>query len=165
MARFGITALAPIVMAHCLAVAVNILLAPGAAVASPLTDKGTQPLSLSHTLLTPGDCGSCHGDYEPASNHEPYPTWAGSMMANASRDPLFWAALDVANNDLPGSGDFFPTQSRGEILYDMWDTHGKSAPEDVASASDAVPLPEPNGVLALAAGVGMLWILSSRRRR
>jgi len=28
------------------------------------------------------------------------------MMANATRDPLFWAALDVANKDAAGSGDF-----------------------------------------------------------
>ena len=28
------------------------------------------------------------------------------MMAQAGRDPLFWAALDVANNDVPGIGDF-----------------------------------------------------------
>lgn len=26
-------------------------------------------------------------------------------MAQARRDPLFWAALDVANNDIPGVGD------------------------------------------------------------
>jgi len=35
----------------------------------------------------------------------PYNAWAGSMMANAARDPLFWAALDVANADVPGAGD------------------------------------------------------------
>jgi hypothetical protein len=28
------------------------------------------------------------------------------MMANATRDPLFWAAVDVANKDVPGVGDF-----------------------------------------------------------
>ena len=28
------------------------------------------------------------------------------MMAHSGRDPLFWAALDVANNDIPGSGEF-----------------------------------------------------------
>ena len=83
-----------------------LVLAPGVSVAGPLTDKGSQPLSLSNPLLAPGDCGGCHGDFDPSSNHEPWPSWAGSMMANASRDPLFWAALDVANNDLPGSGDF-----------------------------------------------------------
>ena len=30
---------------------------------------------------------------------EPWDTCAGSMMANAVRDPIFWAALDVANHD------------------------------------------------------------------
>lgn len=28
------------------------------------------------------------------------------MMANATRDPLFWAAVDVANKDYPGAGEF-----------------------------------------------------------
>lgn len=28
------------------------------------------------------------------------------MMAHATRDPLFWAALDVANRDVPGVGDW-----------------------------------------------------------
>ncbi len=73
--------------------------------ASPLTDEGTQP-GLAHTLLPPGDCGGCHGDYAGGSQYEPFPTWSGSMMAQAARDPLFWAALDVANNDIPDVGDF-----------------------------------------------------------
>ncbi len=75
------------------------------ALSGDLTTGGTQP-TLNHTMLSPGNCQGCHGDFEPLSNHEPWPTWAGSMMANATRDPLFWAALDVANNDLPGAGDF-----------------------------------------------------------
>ncbi len=70
-----------------------------------LTAGGTQP-TLTHAIQAPGTCLGCHGDFEPATNHEQWPTWAGSMMANAGRDPLFWAALDVANNDLPGAGDF-----------------------------------------------------------
>ncbi len=69
------------------------------------TSLGTQP-PLTQTLLTPGDCVGCHGDFNATANIEPYPTWAGSMMANSARDPLFWAALDVANNDIPGVGDF-----------------------------------------------------------
>jgi hypothetical protein len=31
--------------------------------------------------------------------------WQGTMMANASRDPLFWACLAIAEQDAPGSGD------------------------------------------------------------
>ena len=87
-------------------VALVLSLAASMSSAGPLTDQGTQPSSLQHPLLTASDCSGCHGDYEPSSHHEPWPTWAGSMMANSGRDPLFWAALDVANNDLPGAGDF-----------------------------------------------------------
>src|SRR5690606_12096841 len=36
----------------------------------------------------------------------PHNSWGGSMMAHAARDPLFWAALDVANADMPGVGDY-----------------------------------------------------------
>lgn len=73
--------------------------------AGGVTPKGTQPPVL-FPILSPENCSSCHGDFDAANNVEPFPTWAGSMMANASRDPLFWAALDVANHDVPGVGDF-----------------------------------------------------------
>ncbi len=65
------------------------------------TPGGTQP-GLSHAMANPGSCASCHQD----ASHQPYPSWAGTMMANATRDPIFWAALDVANNDVPGVGEF-----------------------------------------------------------
>ncbi len=77
----------------------------GVALSGDLTSGGTQP-PLTNPLRPPSNCQACHGDYNSLSNHEPWPTWAGSLMANATRDPLFWAALDVANNDLPGAGDF-----------------------------------------------------------
>ncbi len=77
----------------------------GAAV--DLTPHGTQP-GLSYPLATSDNCSGCHGGSGPATapTFRPHPTWAGSMMANATRDPLFWAALDVANNDVPGAGDY-----------------------------------------------------------
>ena len=74
---------------------------------SDFTSHGTQ--SLTHSLLPASDCGSCHGENTPMESDKtymPYATWAGSMMANATRDPLFWAAVDIANNDIPGVGDF-----------------------------------------------------------
>ncbi len=77
----------------------------GVALSGDFTGNGTQP-PLNNEIVTPGKCQFCHGDINAESNYEPFPSWAGSMMANASRDPLFWAALDVANNDLPGVGDF-----------------------------------------------------------
>ncbi len=71
------------------------------------TPHGTQP-GLNYSLLASDDCSGCHGVGGPASSgtFRPHPTWAGSMMANAMRDPLFLAALDVANHDVPGVGDY-----------------------------------------------------------
>ena len=63
------------------------------------TPRGTQP-GLTRPLLFSSDCSGCHG----GAAHRPYDGWAGSMMANATRDPLFWAALDVANADGAANG-------------------------------------------------------------
>jgi hypothetical protein len=85
--------------------ALAAMLAPaGALAAAPFTANGTQP-GLAHPLSASANCTFCHGDY--SSHHiEPQPTWAGSMMAHSARDPLFWAALDVANHDVPGIGEW-----------------------------------------------------------
>ncbi len=77
--------------------------------APPFTPNATQP-GLTFPILDayagPGSCEQCHGNYDPERDLEPFNIWSGSMMANAGRDPIFWAALDVANNDLPGVGEF-----------------------------------------------------------
>ena len=60
---------------------------------------GTQPGDL-HTSIPPSiDCDTCH-------NAPIYDRWRGSMMSQAGRDPLMWAALSVANADAPSSGDY-----------------------------------------------------------
>jgi hypothetical protein len=56
---------------------------------------GTQPNQL--TLEGPNRCMNCHGDYGQAV--EPAFNWKGSMMAQAARDPLFWACMVVAGQD------------------------------------------------------------------
>lgn len=63
---------------------------------------GTQPFQ-GGTLNDPTACASCHGNYNTAV--EPYFNWQGSMMAHASRDPLFEACMSIANQDAPDSGD------------------------------------------------------------
>ncbi len=68
--------------------------------------RGTQPNTLDpgSLLISSGDeCAGCHtnGDLE-----SPIPAeWQGSLMANAARDPVFYACLDIAEHDAPGSGD------------------------------------------------------------
>jgi hypothetical protein len=81
-------------------------LSPSGGAPIDFTPHGTQP-GLFNDLVFSDNCSSCHGVSNAAQTaFRPYPTWAGSMMANATRDPLFWAALDVANHDVPGSGDY-----------------------------------------------------------
>ena len=48
-------------------------------------------------------CAGCHGYYNDAI--EPYSNWAASMMAQASRDPVWYAAMAVANQDADFAGD------------------------------------------------------------
>ena len=73
--------------------------------AGPFTSNGTQP-PIYYSLNPPGVCASCHAGFDNGHNIRPTTTWGGSLMANAGRDPLFWAALDVANNDVPGIGEW-----------------------------------------------------------
>ncbi len=60
---------------------------------------GTQPHGLFAPIPDPDTCSVCH-------TAPIYDTWRGSMMGQAGRDPLFWAALAVAEEDAPGSGEF-----------------------------------------------------------
>ncbi|MBZ0153377.1 MAG: hypothetical protein K8J09_17770 [Planctomycetes bacterium] len=77
--------------------------APFFAAPTDVQQPGTQPLE-AFLLGGLGNCDGCHGYYDP--NVEPVETWMGSMMAQAGRDPVFWATLAVAEGDFPGAGDF-----------------------------------------------------------
>ena len=63
---------------------------------------GSQP-GQSGNLEHPSKCDNCHGGYNLAV--EPAFNWRGSMMAQAARDPLFYACLAISNQDAPESGD------------------------------------------------------------
>jgi hypothetical protein len=72
-------------------------------VVPPVIDlPGTQPNEVG-TLESPDKCDNCHGGYN--TSIEPAYNWRGSMMANAGRDPLFWATVAVAEQDFDGAGD------------------------------------------------------------
>ena len=65
--------------------------------------SGTQPLEGAILADPDADCVTCHGNYD--TEHEPWSNWRGSMMGQAARDPLFLAALAIAEQDAPSSGD------------------------------------------------------------
>src|SRR5262245_5988328 len=95
---------APVVPIRLLAVPVALLpfRTAGAAGTPPGGLAGGSPIE------TAANCKSCHGGFLTDANtmFMPWDTWAGSMMANAARDPLFLAAVTVAEQDHPGSGSF-----------------------------------------------------------
>ncbi len=64
---------------------------------------GTQPGELQDSIVASWSCAGCHGFYDLAM--EPYQNWAASMMAQATRDPIFHAALAIAEQDAAGSGE------------------------------------------------------------
>jgi hypothetical protein len=67
--------------------------------------SGTQMGSVNAGMFYPSsDCRGCHGDFDP--NCEPYANWAGSLMAQAGRDPLFFAQMSTANQDVANVGTF-----------------------------------------------------------
>jgi hypothetical protein len=67
-------------------------------------EYGTQPNTLLDPMMTYDDlCKFCHAGYDPAIQQEPG-RWRGSMHAHAGKDPIFLAAVAIANQDAPGSG-------------------------------------------------------------
>jgi hypothetical protein len=64
---------------------------------------GTQENTLNVVISQGHICANCHGHYDTAI--EPFDNWAGSMMAQSTRDPVFHAALAIANQDASFGGD------------------------------------------------------------
>ena len=62
-------------------------------------------VSFIHSDTGAQHCSGCHVSGTADHSTEITTLWRGSMMANASRDPLTWAALAVAEQDFPGVGD------------------------------------------------------------
>jgi len=79
----------------------------------------------SHT-----NCNICHGDYD--KEIEPNFNWKGGMMAQAARDPIYLAALTIANQDVPHAGDFCIRCHSPE----GW-LAGRSEPADGSALTDA----------------------------
>lgn len=64
---------------------------------------GSQPLSLNDPIQSSPNCATCHGNYDEAS--EPLRRWSASMMGQAGRDPIFYATLAIANQDVDFGGE------------------------------------------------------------
>lgn len=67
----------------------------------PGTQVGDVPANHARSA---SECRVCHGGYSPET--EPYSTWAGSLMALGGRDPLFFAQMTTANQDVANVGSY-----------------------------------------------------------
>jgi hypothetical protein len=71
---------------------------------TPTMPTGFQEFSVAYL-----SCSTCHSfsdDDNPDEITAPLDNWAMSLMAHAMRDPVFQAAVTIANQDAAGSGAF-----------------------------------------------------------
>jgi FlgD Ig-like domain len=83
----------------------SILIKSGGIVPTTLRDfhqPGTQPFGAG-SFEASTNCTDCHGGYNTAV--EPGHNFKGTLMAQAARDPLFFACVAIAEQDAPSSGD------------------------------------------------------------
>jgi hypothetical protein len=112
--------------------------AAGAAWADLADLKGTNPGELANGgyFVDADTCRNCHGNgYMNDTTFLPHDTWAGTMMANAARDPIFFAALAIANQDSPNLGSGFCLRCHSPVGY----VRGHTTPND-GSAFDEIDL-------------------------
>jgi hypothetical protein len=108
---------------------------PAKAVPNEIQQPGTQPREVPPLIPaiqdTPGPhadntlnkaCYNCHEHDGPESIVR---MWSGGMMAQSSRDPLFWACLAIAEQDFEGVGDLCIRCHSTRAWY-----AGRSAPTD-----------------------------------
>ena len=69
-------------------------------------EHGTQPetdAELFRPIDSATNCVYCHGEFDVDS--APYDSWITSMMGQSARDPIWKAALAIANQDAVGGGE------------------------------------------------------------
>ncbi|MBI3269642.1 MAG: VWA domain-containing protein [Planctomycetes bacterium] len=102
---------------------------------------GTQPktaavplptYAIQSDLVTVENCAGCH---QTGSLKTPFDAWAGTMMGNSARDPVFWAQLDVAEGDEIAH----PTELRGARDMCLRCHVAKGWLEGRSSADPAIP--------------------------
>ncbi len=72
---------------------------------SDVFQPGMQPNENGIEFAKFQQCRMCHSGTDNGAA-DPVLSWQGGMMAQAMRDPVFLAALAIANQDIEGSGEF-----------------------------------------------------------
>jgi len=100
-----------------------VMMASGApTVPNEVKLPGTQQGEVA-TYTSPDNCDNCHGGTSNP-NFEPNFGWRGSMMANASRDPIFWPTLAVAEEDFVPNSDVSQRGGVGDMCLKCHTVNG-----------------------------------------
>lgn len=67
---------------------------------------GTQPNEGGIQFAPLRQCSLCHSARSGDHFLDPYGAWNTGMMGHAGQDPVFRAALAIANQDIPGAGNY-----------------------------------------------------------
>jgi len=81
--------------------------AAAATICAPANAAPTPANGLTNELREAQTCQMCHTFNNAKAQaadplYAPYIGWQGSLMANAARDPVFWAGVAIADQDHPG---------------------------------------------------------------
>ncbi len=92
-----------IVLLICLASALNAQSLPLPTTINDFFQPGTQPNTITDPIIAGTACNLCHAFF-PQEN-SPADRWSTTIMAQASRDPIFHACLAIAEQDAEFVGD------------------------------------------------------------
>ncbi len=82
-----------------------ILLTLAAQTGAEVYMPGMQPKEAGIEFAKVQQCKMCHAQ-TPNGSADPFLSWQSGMMSQAMRDPVFRAALTIANQDVEGVGEF-----------------------------------------------------------
>lgn len=126
---------------------VSGLFAGGAGAANTVpTDiklPGTQQLQAP-AFTSPDNCDNCHGGYNAAV--EPAFLWRGGMMANATRDTLFWATMAVAEQDFLPGADPATRGGAGDLCIRCHSVNGWISDRSTPTDGSSLQAGDTNGV-------------------
>ena len=88
-----------------ISIIITILILFSSQVFSEVYLPGTQPEENDIKFSKIKSCKMCHSKTK-AGDADPFFSWQGGMMSQAARDPIYRATLTIANQDVPGVGEF-----------------------------------------------------------
>ncbi len=115
-------------------------------VPTEIEQPGTQPGEVA-TFTSPDNCDNCHDD-SGDPDREDYPGfgWRGGLMANATRDPIFWGTLAIAEQDFIPNPDPNARGGAGDLCIRCHSVGGWLNQHSTPTDGSAITAQETDGI-------------------